>query len=532
MAKRVPTPEELQEDLATFLREKYGDHVQLGVQVQQGAPGNAQPNITVAPPDEDEDLLERILEFNMTPKEVKAYLDRFVIGQDDAKRALSIAICDHYNHIRECEQDDELRDVEYAKQNVLMVGPTGVGKTYLIRTLAKLIGVPFVKADATKFSETGYVGGNVEDLVRDLVTQADGDMELAQYGIVYLDEVDKVATPPNILGRDVSGRGVQMNLLKLLEETEVDLRSPFDPASQMQAAMELQRTGKIEHESVNTKYILFIVSGAFTDLADIVKKRVSHQRLGFGGNVEREHDNEYLAQAISEDFVKFGFEPEFIGRLPVHVFCHPLSVDHLFEILSSSEGSIIKQYARSFKAYGIEVEFEEDGLRAIAERAHLEQTGARGLMTVCERLFRNFKYELPGTDVTQFIVNRELVEDPAAALDRLVHDVAFRQRSVARMTMSRFAETFEKESGIALQFDDEAIALICEKAIESGRTLDTTAKNLFSDYDHGLSLIRRNTGQTSFTITRTTVEDPDTALNEWIRASYTTPPPEQVESSE
>src|SRR5690606_30669519 len=153
-------------------------------------------------------------------KEVKAYLDRYVIRQDEAKKALAIAVCDHYHHVRECVEDPSLKDVDYSKQNILMLGPTGVGKTYLVKLIAKLVGVPFVKADATRFSETGYVGSNVDDLVKDLVRQADGDIDLAQYGIVYLDEADKLATPPNLMGRDVSGRGVQFGLLKLMEETE------------------------------------------------------------------------------------------------------------------------------------------------------------------------------------------------------------------------------------------------------------------------------------------------------------------------
>ena len=186
------------------------------------------------------------LKFDLKPKEVKQYLDRYVIKQDDAKKALAIAVCDHYNHVREVHENPKVADTDYSKQNVVMLGPTGVGKTYLIRHIAKLIGVPFVKADATRFSETGYVGANVDDMIRDLVTQADDDIELAQYGIIYLDEVDKIATPPNIIGRDVSGRGVQIGLLKLMEETEVDLRAGYDAASQMQAMMEFQQKGKVE----------------------------------------------------------------------------------------------------------------------------------------------------------------------------------------------------------------------------------------------------------------------------------------------
>ena len=172
-----------------------------------------------------------------------------MIQQDEAKKALAIAVCDHYNHVRECHEDPTAADADYSKQNIVMLGPTGVGKTYLIRHIAKLIGVPFVKADATRFSETGYVGANVDDLIRELVTQAEDNLELAQYGIIYLDEADKIATPPNIIGRDVSGRGVQIGLLKLMEETEVDLRAGNDVASQMRAAMEFQKSGRSKKRS-------------------------------------------------------------------------------------------------------------------------------------------------------------------------------------------------------------------------------------------------------------------------------------------
>lgn len=509
--KRPPTPEELQRDLAEFLRNKYGANVHLGVQV------HAQPSESSSRPSEK---LFKALNFEMKPKEVKAYLDRFVIGQEDAKRALAIAICDHYNHIRECERNPKLRDLDYQKQNILMVGPTGVGKTYLVRTLAKLVGVPFVKADATKFSETGYVGGNVEDLVRDLVTQADGDIELAQYGIIYLDEADKIATPTTVIGRDVSGRGVQMNLLKLMEETEVDLRAPFDPASQMQMALELQQKGKIEKKTINTRYILFIVSGAFTGLADIVKRRLSKTSLGFGGNVERPSDEDYLPRATSEDFVKFGFEPEFVGRLPVHVFCHDLSVEQLFDILKHSEGSLIRQYERAFKAYGIDVLFEDSGLYAIARLAHKEHTGARGLMTVCERTFRDFKFELPSSDVKAFVVREELVENPQETLHRLLHDEAYRLRSTARYDVQKYADQFEREHGIRLAFSDDAVDAVCERAMKEGLPVPNVLRSLLADYGHGLSLIRRNTGQTTFELTREVVEDADGVLSRWIRESY------------
>ncbi|MDQ1317402.1 MAG: family ATPase, partial [Candidatus Poribacteria bacterium] len=238
MKDRVPTPEELQKELREFLKKNFGDGVQDVKLVYPNADSDENGS------KETKNKQENGFDFNfkLKPKEVKAYLDKYVIKQDDAKKTLAIAICDHYNHVSECvrlEREQKNSKVqcateeEYSKQNVLLVGPTGVGKTYLIKTLAKLIGVPFVKADATKFSETGYVGGNVEDIIRDLVTEADGNIELAQYGMVFIDEIDKIASAQNVIGKDVSGRGVQTNLLKLMEETEVDLNTPYDPISQM-----------------------------------------------------------------------------------------------------------------------------------------------------------------------------------------------------------------------------------------------------------------------------------------------------------
>ena len=226
----------------------------------------------------------------MKPSEVKLHLDRYVIGQDEAKRALAVAVCDHYNHARhdlELEGDashgiessrgdpsHEQESLDYVKQNVILLGPTGVGKTYLIRTLAQLIGVPFVKADITKFSETGYVGSDVDELVRELVRVADGDTALAEYGMVFLDEIDKIATVAEASGtKDVSGRGVQVNLLKLMEETEVNLHSQTDLIGQMQAMMDLQR-GNPQPRSISTRHMLFIVSGAFDNLGMIIRQRL------------------------------------------------------------------------------------------------------------------------------------------------------------------------------------------------------------------------------------------------------------------
>ncbi|CAI8030620.1 ATP-dependent Clp protease ATP-binding subunit ClpX [Geodia barretti] len=367
------------------------------------------------------------LKFDLKPKEVKQYLDRYVIKQDDAKKALAIAVCDHYNHVREVHENPKVADTDYSKQNVVMLGPTGVGKTYLIRYIAKLIGVPFVKADATRFSETGYVGANVDDMIRDLLTQADDDIELAQYGIIYLDEVDKIATPPNIIGRDVSGRGVQIGLLKLMEETEVDL-----------PMMEFQQKGKVGKRIINTRHILFIISGAFNGLKEIVNKRMNQSNIGFNATVKSQTELENPFQFVTpQDFIEFGFEPELIGRLPVHVICQNLSADDLYYILKHSEGSIVRQYERAFGAYGIEVSFSDAGLHRIAEQAYVQGTGARALMTVCEKTLREYKFEMPSSSIREFVVTETVVEDPAGELQRILEDADYNRPIVMRERVRR-----------------------------------------------------------------------------------------------
>jgi len=373
-------------------------------------------------PAEERPNHDHVFVFDKLPRDIKTHLDRFVIQQDEAKKVLSIAVCDHYNHIKHlrtlaAEDAERARTLEYVKQNVILIGPTGVGKTYLVKHIADLIGVPFVKADATKFSETGYVGGDVEDLVRDLVHKADGDVELAQYGIIYIDEIDKIAAPAQMVGRDVSGRGVQTTLLKLMEETDVPVRSQNDIQAQLQAALEFQRTGqRSQPDTVNTRNILFIVSGAFEKLPELIAHRLEAPPPGGDGRVAAE----LIRQATTRDFIAYGFEPEFIGRLPVRVVCEQLRVDDFYEIMERSEGSILRQYERAFRAYGIEVTFVESALREIARQAAEEKTGARGLLTVCERILRNFKYELPGTGVKRFTVDALLIAEPQRVLQQLL----------------------------------------------------------------------------------------------------------------
>jgi len=282
---KVPNQKELEKELAEYLSKKYGDRVKIITPFvfPKGEPEESGPTVS-----EKGQALSKI-NFEMKPEDLEAYLDEYVVRQDEAKAVLATKICTHFNRIRYWERQGKHSGAEAVgliKNNIIMIGPTGVGKTYLIKLIAKKLGVPFVKGDATKFSETGYVGGDVEDLVRDLVLEAGDDIELAQYGIVYIDEIDKIASSHNLIGPDVSRTGVQRALLKPLEEAEIDLRVPHDPISQLQAIERFRKTGKKEKRTINTKHILFIVSGAFNHLDEIIRKRLQDKGLGFGAPVK------------------------------------------------------------------------------------------------------------------------------------------------------------------------------------------------------------------------------------------------------
>jgi endopeptidase Clp ATP-binding regulatory subunit ClpX len=506
-----PSPEEFQKQLQEFMRQ----HFPAG---QMPLFGRLHPPMAEPPPPQSAE--EPDFQFDYKPRDVKAYLDRFVIKQDEAKKVLSVALCDHYHHVRTVMEGRD--QPNYAKQNVILLGPTGVGKTYLMRSIADLIGVPFVKADATKFSETGYVGGDVEDLVRDLVRLAGGDVNRAQYGIIYIDEIDKIAGAQELAGRDVSGRGVQTNLLKLMEETDVPVRAPHDIAGQLQAMMELtQRGAKKQPAIINTRHILFVVSGAFGGLEKLVRKRLREGAIGFGAAAQPETtDDQILTQVQTRDFIDFGFEPEFIGRLPVRVVCHQLNTDDLFQILKSSEGSIVRQYEQSFAAYGIETIFAEDGLRRIAELAAEEKTGARGLMTVCERIFRDFKFELPSTPVKRFVVNREVVDHPAEALKKVLAEREVQERHLLRQVVDEFAARFRQSHGLTLRFTEAAADRLVALALEQAVPVRDLCARRFKDYQFGLRLIAQNTQQTEFTLDVDAVEAPDKVLSDWVVASY------------
>ena len=517
--QKPPKPEDIQKSLQDLFRKMQSGFVMPGMGVPAGS-------VAEDPAEADDRRRDRIMEFDMIPRDIKAHLDRFVIRQDEAKKALSIAVCDHYNHAKYLrsvqDEDGKLPEgVELQKQNVIVVGPTGVGKTYLVKHIAELIGVPFVKADATKFSETGYVGGDVDDLVRELVQKADGDVGLAEYGIVYIDEIDKLATKSGMIGRDVSGRGVQTTLLKLMEETEVPLSNPMDIRGQMQAMMSAQRGRGPQKDTINTRHILFIVSGAFSGLEKVVRRRMSAGRIGFGADpVEQPMDESLFMQVETQDFIEFGFEAEFVGRLPVRVVCERLTAKDLENILKYSEGSLLRQYEREFEAYGIHARFENSAIVRVAEMAEKENTGARALMTVCERLLRDFKFELPGTSVTELTINADLIDRREELLEQ--YRVLGKRVDVekARSEMQAFCRGFEEAHGVELVFTDEALAALAAEASEQGRSLLQLCRQRFRDVQFGLKLIQKNTGRRSFEFGVAGVKDPDKYLSDMVVESY------------
>ena len=504
---------------APFMESMTGN-TDTGKKEEKGAPES--------PPEEPEptrdEKLDSIRTFDRKPKEIRDYLDRFVINQEQAKRVLSVAVCDHYNHVRACMKDSKKAKAPYVKPNVLLLGPTGVGKTFLMRNVAQLIGVPFVKADATKFSETGYVGYDVDDLVRDLVKAADGDTELAQYGIVYVDEIDKIAAEASKSGRDVSGRGVQINLLKLMEETDVNLQSPQDMMGQMKAFMDMQKGGKPKKPTISTKNILFIVSGAFDQLGENVRKRLNLNRIGFGSSDEQNQNeipvSTFLGKAETRDFIDYGFEPEFIGRLPVRVACEELTKNDLREILLSSEGNVLEQYRSDFSGYNIEFKMTDDAILKIAENAAEEKTGARGLVTVLERTFRDFKFELPSTGIRSFEVDEQTVLNPEESIQELIEQNRDQVDDSMLEDVDRFVEEFKRNHGFELRIRKPAKVALVKQAAEGNRSVLAFCERKFADFQHGLSIIKQRTGKKSFVIERKAIDDPDKELSKWVVDSF------------
>jgi ATP-dependent Clp protease ATP-binding subunit ClpX len=356
----------------------------------------------------EEELTEQA-EVGMTelpkPREIFEFLEQYIIGQDAAKRALAVAVYNHYKRIQASETgrtglgDDD--SIEISKSNILLIGPTGTGKTYLAQTLAKMLNVPFAIADATALTEAGYVGEDVENILLKLIQAADYDVKKAETGIIYIDEVDKVARKadnPSIT-RDVSGEGVQQALLKIIEGTT--------------ASVPPQGGRKHPHQEfiqIDTTNVLFIVAGAFAGLEDIVASRARKRGIGFGAPMETGADEDLFAEVRPEDLQKYGLIPEFIGRLPVIASVSPLDRDALVRILTEPRNALVKQYQRMFQIDGVELEFTDDAVHAVADQALLRGTGARGLRAIMEEVLQQVMFDVPSRDdVEKVVISREVV---------------------------------------------------------------------------------------------------------------------------
>jgi ATP-dependent Clp protease ATP-binding subunit ClpX len=577
--EKIPDPKELEKELSDYLTKKYGSRIKVLAPhwvAKAEIDGEGQGKGA---------SLGRI-KFDLKPEELEAYLHEYVIKQDLAKSVLATKVCTHFNRIRhslELGRDPE-PGVGSIKNNIILIGPTGVGKTFLVKLIAKKIGVPFIKGDATKFSETGYVGGDVEDLVRDLVYAAGDDLELAQYGIIYIDEIDKIASSGQAWGGpDVSRSGVQRALLKPMEETEVDLKVAHDPVSQIQAIEHYRRTGKKDKRTLNTRHILFIVSGAFNGLDKMVKERISKQEIGFRGDMtSRELDRTFLKRVTAEDLIKYGFESEFVGRLPVIAVLEELTAADLYAILQNPNNPIITSKKRDFLAYGIDIAFEDGALKLLATLAATEKTGARGLVSVIERVLIQFEKRLPSTLARRIVVTPELVEYPEAELDRLLADpeapdlmarfsqAAAKEREVLKESIwrrepellnryqlpltearvellahlyyhwdcdlktaiedlarlydqvCRFAEKFLDHHGIELHFEPDAVDEILQQAVARDTSALAVCQEKAKDLEYALKLVRDRTSQDQFILTREALCDLDAYLNRVIREHYQT----------